>query len=780
MKKLLVSLAAASLLFASCADRHVNVSPAIPKDPAIEKQINSILKKMTLDDKVGQMCQIDFSVFMNRDGSVNYEKLDEAIKVYRIGSLLNTPRGYAETPQGYSEIISYVQKTALEAGVVPVIYGLDQNHGASYTAGATLFPQEIALAATFNRAHATAMGEVAAYETRASMVPWTFNPTMDLASNQAWSRIWESFGEDVYVNAEMGKALNRGYQGSDPNHIGLFNMASCIKHYMAYGAAVSSQDRTPSSVTPWDMRGRYFEPFKECIRDGALSIMVNSTSNNGWPFHANAELLTEWAKNQMNWDGMIVTDFNDINNLYTREFIAKDKKDAIRIAINAGIDMAMEPYSTDFCTLLKELVEEGAVPMSRIDDAVLRVLRLKARVGLLDNPTWDTAAYTEFASEEFAAKSLATALESEILLKNEGVLPIKTGKKILVTGPNANSMRTLNGGWSYSWQGNLADEPRFTEQYNTIYEALRDRFGAANVTFRQGVEYTNDRSMGDASWQSDAKVDFAQTIAAARNSDVIIACVGENSYCETPGNITDLNLSENQKELVRALAATGKPLVLILNEGRPRIIRDIEPMADAIVDILLPGNYGADALAKLLSGDENFSGKLPYTYPSYPNALANYDFRRAQQLAAQGGVYNYDANVKVQWYFGTGLSYTTFEYSNLTIDKTSFTADDVLTFTVDVKNTGNVAGKESVLLFSSDLVASVSPEVRRLREFTKVDLQPGETKTVTFQVPASRLAFVGYDTKWTLEEGDFRFAVGNQSVMAACTKTKVWTTPNII
>ena len=778
MKKLL-TLAIASLMLAGCAGNNGKVAPAIPKDAAIEKQIGDILSKMSLDEKVGQMCQIDFSVFMNSNGTINYSKLDEAIKVYKIGSLLNTPRGYAETPEEYSDIISYVQKTAADAGVIPIIYGLDQNHGASYTAGATLFPQEIALAATFNREHASAMGEVAAYETRASMVPWTFNPTMDLASNQAWSRIWESFGEDVYVNAEMGKALNKGYQGEDPNHIDLFHMASCIKHYMAYGAAVSSQDRTPSSVTPWDMRGRYFEPFKECIRDGALSIMVNSTSNNGFPFHANAELLTKWAKDEMYWDGMIITDFNDINNLYTREFIAKDKKDAIRIAINAGIDMAMEPYSTDFCTLLKELVQEKKVPMSRIDDAVLRILRLKARIGLLDNPTWDTKSYYNFASKEFAHKALATALESEILLKNNGILPLKAGQKILVTGPNANSMRTLNGGWSYSWQGNLADEPRFTEQYNTILEAVQNRFGKGNVAYYEGVRYTNDPALGMASWQSDAKTDFAQAVAAARNSDVILCCVGENSYCETPGNISDLNLSQNQKDLVAALGATGKPVILILNEGRPRIIRDIEPVASAIVDILLPGNYGADALAMLLAGDENFSGKLPYTYPSYPNALANYDFRRAQQLPGQGGVYNYDATVQVQWFFGTGLSYTTFEYSNLKLDKTTFTADDVLTFSVDVKNSGKVAGKEAVMLFSSDLVASVSPEVRRLREFAKIDLQPGETKTVTFKVPASRLAFVGYDMKWILEEGEFRFAVGSESINANCKKTKVWKTPNI-
>jgi len=777
MKKIILLATAAIALFGCC---NSNVDPAIKKDAEIEKLVESTLKKMTLDEKVGQMCQIDFSVFMlPYNSGVNYQLLDSLITYYKIGSILNTPYSCAQTPEVYSEIITHIQEVSMREIGIPCIYGLDQNHGASYTTGATLFPQELALAATFNRDFAVKMGEIAAYETRASMVPWTFNPTMDLLANPVWPRGWESFGEDVYMNAEMGKALNRGYQGSDPNHVDQYHMASCIKHYMAYGAPVSGQDRTPSSVSSYDMRGRYFEPFKECILDGALSIMVNSTSNCGIPFHANAEYLTKWAKEELGWDGMIVTDFRDIDNLYTREYVAKDKKDAIRIAINAGIDMAMEPYSVEFCTLLKELAEEGAVPMSRIDDAVRRVLRLKARLGLFENPTWDTASYDKFACEEFAQASLAAALESEVLLKNNGILPLAEGKKILLAGPNANSMRCLNGGWSYTWQGNAAGEDRFTEQYNTIYEAFCNRFGAKNVVLSQGVEYSSNPMFGGYDWQVDTNTGIDKAVAAARGCDVIVCCIGENSYCETPGNINDLNISTNQADLVKALAKTGKPIVLILNEGRGRIIREIEPLASAIVDIILPSNYGADALAQLVSGDVNFSGKLPFTYQSRPNSLAAYDFRRAQQLSGQGGVYNYDANVEVQWYFGTGLSYTTFAYSNLTIDNTNFAADDVLTFTVDVTNTGAREGKEAVLLFSSDLIASISPEVRRLREFTKIDLQPGETKTVTMQVPANRLAFVGADNKWTLEEGEFRFAVGSESVMAYCTATKVWDTPNI-
>ncbi len=761
--KSLFAMAAFSIL-AGCS---APADPAIRRDAEIEKLVEKTLSKLSLEEKIGQMTQIDFSVFMTEDRqNVDYDKIDRYIREYKIGSILNTPWSCAQTPEVYSEIIRHIQKVSMEEIGVPCIYGLDQNHGASYTAGATFFPQEICLGASFNRDLALQMGEVAAYETRASMVPWTFNPTLDITVNQAWPRVWESFGEDVYVNSELGKALTLGYQGEDPNHIDKYHVAACVKHFMAYGATVSAQDRTPSSVTDIDMRGRYFEPFRECLQAGALSIMVNSSSNCGIPFHANGKYMLKWVKEELGWDGMIITDFNDINNLYTREFVATDKKDAIRIAINAGIDMAMEPYDVSFCTLLKELVEEGAVSRERIDDACRRVLRLKARLGLFEEPVWDSENYERFACEEFSAMALNAAVESEILLKNNGVLPIAEGSRILVTGPNANSMRSLNGGWSYTWQG--SDEARFHEQYNTIYEALAKRFGKQNVEFVEAVSYVPGWD-----WQKDVVKDMDKAVAAARRSDVIVCCIGENSYCETPGNISDLNLSANQKRLVRELAATGKPLVLVLNEGRPRIIADIEPLASAVVDVLLPGNYGGDALALLLSGDENFSARLPYTYPCSPNALSNYDFRRAQQLQGQGGVYNYDANVRVQWNFGYGLSYTEFEYSNLRIDKAEFRAGDTLHFSVDVSNKGERAGKESVLLYSSDLVASISPEVRRLREFTKVELQPGETRCVEFDIPASRLGFVGVDEEWVLEEGDFLFSVGGQTVSARCTETSL-------
>ena len=501
--------------------------------------------------------------------------------------------------------------------------------------------------------------------------------------------------------------------------------------------------------------------------------MVNSGINNGLPFHANYELLTVWLKEDLNWDGMIVTDWADINNLYTRDRIAKDKKEAIKLAINAGIDMSMDPYDANFTTLLIELVNEGEVPMSRIDDAVRRVLRLKYRLNLFDKPYYDLKDYPLFGSAEHAAVALEAAEESIVLLKNtDDILPLTKGKKILLTGPNANSMRTLNGGWSYSWQGDKADE--YATDYNTILESFTNKFGSNNIIYEAGVTYKQG-----GLWHEENEPEIEKAVAAAAGADYIVACIGENSYCETPGNLTNLTLSQNQLDLVKALSETGKPIILILNEGRPRLIADIEPLTKAVVNIMLPGNYGGDALANLVAGDANFSGKLPFTYPKEINSLITYDYKPSEHIGKQmEGAYNYDAQVSVQWPFGYGLSYTGFEYSNFQVDKSEFTANDELSFSVDITNTGNKTGKESVLLFSSDLVASLTPDVRRLRAFEKVELHPGETKTVTLKVRGSDLAFVGYDGKWILEEGDFLIQAGDQTVNIVCNETKKWETPN--
>ena len=654
---------------------------------------------------------------------------------------------------------------------IPDVFGLDHNHGVTYTQGGTLFPQPINIAASFNTELARTGAQVTAYESRAANCPWVYNPVTDLGRDPRWSRIWESFGEDPIVNARMAEAEIMGYQGNDHNHLSRYNVATSLKHYMGYGAPFTGKDRTPAYIAPNVLREKYFEPFKAAVQAGALTIMVNSSSINGVPVHASYEYLTQWLKKDLNWDGMIVTDWADINNLFTRERVAKDKKDAIRIAINAGIDMSMDPYSVEFCILLKQLVNEGKVSQERIDDAVRRILRLKYRIGLFDEPNTGGKGYEKFGSQEHADLALRSAEETEILLKNEGVLPLAKGKKILLTGPNANQMRCLNGGWSYTWQGSKAED--LAEKYNTIYEALCNKYGQENVILDQGVTY-NEKGQY---WEEN-EPQIEKAVAAAAQADVIIACVGENSYCETPGNLTDLWMSENQRNLVKALAKTGKPIVLVLNEGRPRLIADIEPLAKAIVHIMLPGNYGGDALANLLAGDANFSAKLPYTYPKEINSLANYDYKVSEEVGTMAGAYNYDAKVSLQWPFGYGLSYTTFEYANLKVDKANFTADDTLTVTVDVKNTGSRAGKESVLLYSSDLIASIVPDNKRLRCFTKISLEPGETKTVTFTLPAKDLAFVGADGRWTLEEGDFLLRVARLTAPTTCTKTKVWNTPN--
>ncbi len=802
--------------------------PAIPRDAALEAKIEKTLSKMTLDEKVGQMLELNLDVMGSMkalnpkvdrtkirqalqqfgrpdediakvlqlsdqqiidqlghfgfdiytgdtklEWKLNEEMLDTIISKWKIGSVLNAPGTRAPSVAQWQQWIPLIQKLSMKYIGIPDIYGLDNNHGVTYVQGGTLFPQPINLAASFNTELARTGAEITAYESRAANCPWVYNPTIDLGRDPRWPRIWESFGEDALVNARMVEAEIRGYQGDDPNHLGPYHVATSVKHYFAYGAPFSGKDRTPAYLSPQLLREKYFEPFRAAAMAGALTMMVNSASVNGMPLHASYEYLTQWLKEDLQWDGMLVTDWADINNLYTREHVAKDKKDAIRIAINAGIDMSMDPYSVDFCILLKELVNEGKVSMERIDDAVRRILRVKYRLGLFDQPNTGGKGYEKFGSQEFADKALRAAEETEVLLKNEGnLLPLAKGKKILLTGPNANQMRCLNGGWSYTWQGNKAED--LSERYNTIYEALCNKYGKENIILEQGVTYNE----AGAYWQeNEPQIDRA--VNAAAQADIIIACIGENSYTETPGNLTDLWLSENQRNLVKALAKTGKPIVMVLNEGRPRLIADIEPLAQAVVDILLPSNYGGDALANLLAGDANFSAKLPYTYPKEINTLITYDYKVSEQVSTMAGAYDYDAKVTQQWPFGFGLSYTTFNYSNLRVDKNRFTANDIINVSVDVTNTGSKAGKEAVLLYSSDLIASLTPDSRRLRDFQKISLQPGERQTVTFQLPASSMAFVGGDGKWVLEEGEFVLSVGGQTTKVECTETKKWETPNI-
>lgn len=801
---------------------------AIPRDAALEANIEKTLAKMTLDEKIGQMLELNLDVMgkmtvenakvdrekvrsvlqqygrseseinemlkqtdqqiidklggfpvdiykgdTKRVWKLNEQMLDTLISKWKVGSILNAPGTKAPTVAQWQQWIQVIQKKSMKYLGIPDIYGLDHNHGVTYTQGGTLFPQPINLGASFNTELARRGAEITAYESRAANCPWVYNPVVDLSRDPRWPRVYESFGEDAIVNSKMVVAEIRGYQGDDNNHIDQYHVGTSTKHYFAYGAPWTGKDRTPAYLSPQMIREKYFEPFKQAALAGTLTMMVNSASVNGVPLHASYEYMTKWLKEDLGWDGFLVTDWADINNLFSREHVAKDKKDAIRIAINAGIDMSMDPYSVEFCILLKELVQEGKVKMSRIDDAVRRILRAKYRLGLFEKPNTGGKGYEKFGSDEFAAASLKAAEESEVLLKNEGnILPLAKGKKILLTGPNANQMRCLHGGWSYTWQGSRAED--LSEKYNTIYEALCNKYGKENIILEQGVTYNENGAYYDEN-----EPQIQKAVDAAAKADVIIACIGENSYTETPGNLNDLWLSKNQRDLVKELAKTGKPIVMVLNEGRPRLIADIEPLAKAVVDILIPGNYGGDALANLLAGDANFSAKMPYTYPREINSLNTYDYKVSEEVGTMEGAYNYDAKVSLQWPFGYGISYTTYEYSNLRVDKSKFTAADVLTVSVDVKNTGAKAGKEAVLLYSSDLIASIVPDNKRLRDFTKIELQPGETKTVTFSLPAKNLAFVGADGRWTLEEGDFVLKVGNQSVGTACTQTKIWDEPNI-
>ena len=771
MKKLLLSISMLAFAYTTSA----NV-PVIKSNPKIEAQVEQTLKKLTLEEKIGQMMELVTDLFGANDKNgvfyIDEHKTDSILSRYKIGSILNAPNTCAPTAKQWKKYIEQIQKISMKRIGIPCVFGLDQNHGSTYTQDGTLFPQNINVAATFNREIARHSAEATAYETRAVSVPWTYSPTVDLGRDARWPRIWENFGEDCYLSSEMGKAMVYGFQGEDPNNIDQYHIATSMKHFMGYGVPWTGKDRTPAYISPANLREKHFAPFLAGLQAGALTVMVNSASVNGMPMHANKEILTGWLKEETGWDGVLITDWADINNLYTREMVAKDKKDALRIAINAGIDMIMEPYSCDACGYLIELVKEGKIPMSRIDDACRRVLRMKYRLDLFKNPTQKLKNYPKFGGEEFAKLALEGATESMVLLKNEGnILPLQHGKKILLTGPNANQMRCLDGGWSYTWQGHRTDE--FASKYNTIYEAFCNEYGKENVILNQGVTYNEKGKY----WEEN-EPQILGAVAAAKDADVIVACIGENSYTETPGNLTDLWLSENQRNLVKALAQTGKPVILVLNEGRPRLIADIEPLAQGIIDILIPGNMGGDALVNLVSGKSNFSGKMPYTYPKEINSLANYDFKKSEEVGTMEGAYDYNAKITQQWGFGYGLSYTSYQYSNLKVSKSDFRHGDIIKVSVDVKNTGKVAGKESILLFSSDLVASMVPDGRRLRAFDKVELQPGETKTVTFELKADDLAFVGWDGKWRLEEGDFKLMIADQTASVHCADTYLWQTAN--
>lgn len=751
-----------SLLALSCC-----VSAAIAQTNN-EAKIENLLKKMTLEEKVGQMTQITLDVIGKGKGryesdepfGLDDKELERTLVKYQIGSVLNTSNNRARTPQVWYQIISKIQDVAMKKtrNKIPVIYGVDEIHGATYTAGATMFPQQIGQAATFNRTLVKNGASITAYETRASSIPWNFAPLLDLGADPRFPRQWESFGEDPYLIKELGLAAVKGYEGEDGRVSHPEKVASSIKHFLGYQVAFSGKDRTPAFISDQALREYHLPPFKAAIDAGAKTIMINSGIINGVPVHANPHILTDLLKNELNFKGLVVTDWGDIENLYKRDHVAKDDKEAIMIAINAGIDMSMVAYNYEtFCDNLIALVKEGKVKESRIDDAVRRILWVKYELDLFNKPTTNPKSYPKFGSKEFELASYQTAAESITLLKNtDQLLPLSKTAKILVTGPNANSMRTLNGAWTYSWQGEKTEE--FAAKYNTIVKALKNKAGEANVTYLPGVSY---KAGGKYYEEYADKMD--ETIAAAKDADVIVLCLGENSYTETPGNLNDLYLSDLQTELAQKLAATGKKIVLVLNEGRPRVISKFENKMAAILQTYLPGNFGGDALADILYGDVNPSGKLPYTYPQFPNAIFTYYHKPSESKGTTEGVYNYDADYNPQYVFGQGLSYTTFKYDQLKLSTTNLKPGETLEVSVNVTNTGKVSGKESVLLFTSDLVATlITPDDKRLRGFEKIDLKPGETKTVSFKITPKDIGFINTENKLVTEAGEFAVQIGDQ------------------
>jgi len=734
-----------------------------------EAKVEALLKKMTLEEKVGQMAQITLDVIgKGKDRFTSYEpftldqkEMEKALIQYKIGSVLNTSNNRARTTTVWYDIIGKIQKVAMSGkNRIPVIYGIDGIHGETYTAGATMFPQEIGQAATFNRKLVREGAEISAYETRASSIPWTFSPQLDLGPDPRFPRQQETFGEDPYLAGELGKAMVKGFEGENNDVSNPFRVATSVKHFLGYQSSISGKDRTPAVISDQALREYHLPPFKAAIDAGAKTIMINSGLINGVPVHANYEILTKMLKEELGFKGLVVTDWGDIENLYARDHVAKNNKDAVRLAINAGIDMSMIAYNYEpFCDDLIALVKEGQVKEERINDAVRRILMVKYDLNLFEKPTTNPKDYPKFGSPAFEKAAYNTAVESITLLKNtDQVLPLSKSLKVLVTGPNANSMRTLNGAWTYSWQGEKVEE--FAAKYNTILKAIQRKAGQQNVSYIPGVSYKMD---GKYYEEYADKMDEA--VDAAKNADVIVLCLGENTYTETPGNLNDLYISDLQTELAQKLAATGKKIILVLNEGRPRVISKFENKMAAVLQTYQPGNFGGDALADILYGDVNPSGRLPYTYPQYPNALFTYYHKPSESRSTTEGVYNYDADYNPQYVFGQGLSYTTFTYSDIKLSSKVLKAGEKLTVAVDITNSGKVNGKESVLLYTSQLVSSpISPDAKRLRAFDKIDLKAGETRTVTFHISPEDLAVVMPDLKKVTEPGEFTIQIADKKI----------------
>lgn len=736
-----------------------------------EKKIEELLSQMTLEEKVGQMTQVTIEVIskgdnpfsMSKPWSLDIEKLKNVIVTNHVGSILNTG-GEVRTPKEWNKVIDQIQNVAINETRlhIPIIYGVDAIHG-MYGAEATMYPQEITMAASWSPDYVKRTAQIGAYETRAAGIPWTFNPTLDLGMDPRWPRMWEGYGEDPYLQSVLGVAAVKGFEGVDVGS--KFQVASCLKHYVGYGVPKSGKDRTPAWIPEPFLREYFLPPFQAAINAGAKSIMVNSGEINGMPVHASKKLVSDILRDELKFQGVLVTDWYDINNLVERHHVAATKKEAIKMAILAGIDMSMVPYDVTFCKDLIELVKEGEISEERIDASVRRILKLKIDLDLFENPTSNHKDYPEYGGKKHHQIAKEAALEAITLLKNEDdILPLKKEDKILVTGPNANSMRTLNGGWTYTWQGEETNT--HAASHNTILEALQQ--DSKNITFVEGVKYPEKNE----DYRVDEIVSIENAVKAAHDVDYVLLCLGENTYTEKPGDLDDLTLSENQLKLAKALIATNKPIILILNEGRPRIINAIEDKISAVLQLYLPGNEGGNALKDILYGEVNPSGKLPYTYPRFVNDLVPYYHKFSAATAHNDGNINNNHKIKAQYAFGFGLSYTTFEYSQLTLSESEITTEEELEVSVTVSNTGKREGKEVVQLYTTDLVASLTPSIKRLRRFEKISLKPGESKVVNFKINKNDLSFIGHDNKPIVEAGDFIISCGNLSEKFILKNTK--------
>lgn len=743
MKKTVVALLAV-LLLVGCSSADKSKENKV-KQARFDSQARQLVAKMTPEEKIGQMTQITLEQFgkSGPDGTfiLDEQKLRDGIVNHHLGSILNNG-GQARTVKNWQEIITKMQDVATKETRlgIPILYGLDTIHGANYVLGATLFPHNIAMGATGNVALMEKVGEIAALETRAAGVPWNFGPVLDLARQPMWPRVFETFGEDPYLAATMGAAFIHGQQGNDLSSP--VKVATCMKHYLGYCHPWSGQDRTPAYIPERQLRQYFLKPYQVAVQAGTVTCMVNSSEIDGVPVHASKYYLTDMLRGELGFQGLVVSDWADIENLYTREMVAKDRREAVKMAVMAGVDMSMVPYDYSFYDTLLELVQSGEVPMKRIDEAVTNIVQVKYMLGLFKDPYPRKDLAGTVGAESSRKVNLQAAHEAMTLLKNDGnLLPLAKGRKVLVTGPTANKLSVLNGGWSTTWQGD--QEQLYPQDKNTILEAIQEKLGKENVTYVDGVEF-------------DKEIDIAKAVAAAAEVDTIIACIGEPPYCETPGNINDLTMTEPQLKLVQELAATGKPVVLVLVEGRPRVIRTIVDSAKAILMAYLPGLEGGPAVADVLFGDANPSGKLPLTYPKYPGLFTWYDHKTSEE---KGGN-KYDP----QWPFGYGLSYTTFEYRGLRADASEMGPTDKLTITVEVTNTGTRPGKETVQLYLSDVVASITPPVKVLKRFQKLELKPNEMKIARFELTWDDLAFIGLNNKPVVEPGEFKVQVGGMSV----------------